>query len=235
MKKINGNELAKILYTLLSDNEINKISVSKFRLLTINLINILGESYVENILEKPAINLFDVCTQDFITDISESFEISFSLTDDLKAAIKEKYGEIFLKFEEAVLFYNYCEKSINDDKILVDFKNETPDGVYRVYYQNTGRVSLGTQIFTDGNVIPTYYDSQYSNVVSDEETVEVEDATYVIVSTHCDGHVKKIEIKATSFDVSHLIEEITKIKNGLNYGYTQIGNSKLKKYMLIRQ
>lgn len=46
MEKLNGSELAKIFFVLLSNNKINKISFQKFESLIIIATRLLGKDYM---------------------------------------------------------------------------------------------------------------------------------------------------------------------------------------------
>lgn len=234
MEKINDNQFGKIIYTLLSDKGVKKINLNDFISLIVSLINILGTSYMETILQDNNINFSNVFIQDFITGSIDNSEVSFSLDEKFKSEIKEKYNDIFLKIKDAMLLHDYCEKSIINNQILVDFKNENSDGIYSIYCHESIHESIEIQIFTDGNITSIYSNKKNFKSTSISENVNIQDSTYAIFSTCYGNRVKKIEVKSTTFNVEHLIEEIEKIKKGFSIGYMKIGNSNPKKYMLIR-
>lgn len=213
------------------------VNWQKFESLIIIATRLLGKDYMNGIMEmeKFTLQLSDIIEHDFITDISDLLELKFSLSEKCRSDMMKKYPEIFSKFEEAMLFYTYCEKCTKEDNISINFSNGNPNIIYNVYSSISEKGKSESYIFTDGNIIPVCCDG--NDVISENlgEMVEVEGATYVILSKYCDRKLDSISIKTIMFDSNYFIEQITKIKNGLDYGYIQVGHANPKKYMLMRQ
>ena len=232
--RIQFDKFIDILYSVLNNDEIDEIDITD----VMEIINIIFTSK-EFTLVASRLDINNYSGQElekhrFTKKIDSNGMISFEVDEkEREKILKENKVDVKL-IQNAVnkrALTKYFTVMYNG---LVEFKNDTPSGLYNMQKSNMGDYNTESKIYTDGKISKDVL-KKNNEMDSYNRTVKIDDATFTMFEFYINDVINKIELRADfNGDYNVLFYETKRLLSGIDDSFVEVIDESPKVYKFKR-